>query len=159
MREDFCGTASLAAHFASRHPDNRALGVDLDSATLEWGRVNRVALLGDGASRVTLLDRDVRDSAETDLEVVTAFNFSYWIFTTREAMRGYLETVCRSLRPGGRQINDFGRWNFNSFSNKSLKIFFLNIRSDENAFCHLVSFRNHEKSSCQNDRHQHEINA
>jgi SAM-dependent methyltransferase len=101
LREDFCGTASLAAHFASRGPENRAIGVDLDRATLDWGLAHRVSLLGDAASRVTLLQRDVRDPAETDLEVVTAFNFSYWIFRTRGEMRGYFESVRRSLRPGG----------------------------------------------------------
>ncbi|HVS13012.1 MAG TPA: class I SAM-dependent methyltransferase [Thermoanaerobaculia bacterium] len=101
LREDFCGTASLAAHFASRRPENRALGVDLDRATLDWGRANRLAPLGEAASRVTLLQRDVREPAESDLEVVAAFNFSYWTFRTRDALRGYFESVHRSLRSRG----------------------------------------------------------
>jgi hypothetical protein len=101
LREDFCGSASLAAHFASRHPENRSLGVDLDPATLAWGRANRVARLGDAASRVTLLQRDVRRPGEDDLDVVTAFNFSYWVFKTRAEMRVYFESVRASLREGG----------------------------------------------------------
>lgn len=101
LREDFCGSASLAAHFVTRHPDNRALGVDLDGATLEWGRRHRVERLGDAASRITLVERDVRHSAENDLEVVTAFNFSYWVFRTREELRAYFSSVRDSLRVGG----------------------------------------------------------
>ncbi|HVS63083.1 MAG TPA: class I SAM-dependent methyltransferase [Thermoanaerobaculia bacterium] len=101
LREDFCGSASLAAHFVTRHPDNRALGVDLDGVTLAWGRRHRVERLGDAASRITLLERDVLHSAEDDLEVVTAFNFSYWIFRTREELRAYFASVHDSLRVGG----------------------------------------------------------
>ncbi|MFN7589412.1 MAG: hypothetical protein ACK5UQ_13115, partial [Planctomycetota bacterium] len=29
LREDFCGTAVLACHHVKRHPENRAIGVDL----------------------------------------------------------------------------------------------------------------------------------
>jgi len=101
LREDFCGTASLAAHFVSRRAQNRALGVDLDRDTLEWGREHRVARLGEAASRVTLVERDVRERVETDLDVVTAFNFSYWVFRTREELGAYFSAVHSSLRAGG----------------------------------------------------------
>lgn len=37
LREDFCGTAALATDFIRRHKENRAVGVDLDQPTLDWG--------------------------------------------------------------------------------------------------------------------------
>jgi hypothetical protein len=38
LKEDFCGTALLASEWVEWRRDNTALGVDLDAATLAWGR-------------------------------------------------------------------------------------------------------------------------
>ena len=46
FREDFCGTAILSCEFVKRSRKNRALGVDLDEATLQWARDHNVSALG-----------------------------------------------------------------------------------------------------------------
>ena len=101
LREDFCGTASLAAHWASRHPDNYAWGVDLDSATLDWGRRHRLEPAGEAAERVTLICDDVRVSLEEAADVQAAFNFSYFVFKTREELGEYFASVYGSLGDQG----------------------------------------------------------
>lgn len=101
LREDFCGSAALAAEWVRRHDDNRAWGVDLDLDTLEWGREHRVAPLGDAASRVHLRCGDVRATRGPKVEVQVAFNFSFCVFQERSELAGYLRSVHRLLRPGG----------------------------------------------------------
>ena len=101
LREDFCGSASLACHWASRHASHLAWGVDLDEATLEWGRRHRLAPLGEAAERVTLERADVRSVARTPADVQVAFNFSYFVFRTRQEMLEYFRAALRSLRAPG----------------------------------------------------------
>ena len=58
LREDFCGTASLACEWVRTGPRRHAIGVDLDADVLDWGRRNRVARLPETArARVKLLER------------------------------------------------------------------------------------------------------
>src|SRR5438477_9677261 len=101
FREDFCGTALVAAAWALRRPGNLAWGVDLDRPTLEWARRHRLARLGEAASRVRLVQRDVRAVGSPAVDVVAALNFSYWVFHRRPDLLAYFRAVRRSLLPGG----------------------------------------------------------
>jgi SAM-dependent methyltransferase len=101
FREDFCGTALVAAHWALRRPENHAWGVDLDAPTLAWARAHRLARMGEHAKRVTLLRRDVRRVTQPKVDVVAAYNYSYWVFHQRRELLDYFRAVRRSLRPGG----------------------------------------------------------
>jgi len=102
FREDFCGTASASCEWVRSSPKRHAIGVDIDAAVLDWGRRNRVARLPESArARVKLLNDDVR-TVETDaVDLVGAFNFSYYCFKTRAEMRGYFERVHSALKPDG----------------------------------------------------------
>jgi SAM-dependent methyltransferase len=102
LREDFCGTASLACEWVRTGAQRRAIGVDIDADVLEWGRRNRVARLPETArARLTLLNDDVRTVRTQPVDIVVAFNFSYFCFKTREEMRGYFARVHRALKPNG----------------------------------------------------------
>lgn len=101
LREDFCGSASLAAHWVRHHPENEAWGVDLDAETLDWGRRHRVAPLDGDASRVHLRCGNVLATRGPKVEVQVALNFSYCIFKQRAALLRYFETAHRLLEPGG----------------------------------------------------------
>jgi SAM-dependent methyltransferase len=101
LKEDFCGTAALAAEFARMRRENRAWGVDLDRPTLDWGRRHYLAPLGEAAERVELLRDDVRRVHRPPVDVVAALNFSYSVFKTRPAMVAYFRNARRSLRRGG----------------------------------------------------------
>lgn len=103
LREDFCGTALLACHHVRRHPDNRAIGVDLDGPTLAWGRKHNVAPLLDDEQqrRLTLLQKNVLDVQSPKADTILALNFSYSVFKTRAALGAYIRNCYRSLAPGG----------------------------------------------------------
>lgn len=101
IREDFCGTALLCSEWVKRRRTNSALGVDFDGPTLDWGRVNNLAPLGDAAARVTLLEDDVRNVAAPRAEVLSAFNFSWWGLITRADLAAYFRNCRDSLQDEG----------------------------------------------------------
>ena len=103
FREDFCGTALLSCWFVKLHRDNRALGVDLHWPTLAWGRIHNVRTLLDADQQQRLLLRraDVRAVRRPRVQAVAALNFSYSVFQTRSALRGYVANAFASLEPGG----------------------------------------------------------
>lgn len=101
LREDFCGTAALACAWVLGGPRRRAWGVDLHRPTLAWARRRRLPHLGAAAARVTLIGADARTVTRPRVDVITALNFSYWVFKTRAGLGDYLRAARRSLRPGG----------------------------------------------------------
>jgi SAM-dependent methyltransferase len=111
LREDFCGTALIACCWAQSHKKRRALGLDLDSPTLDWARQHNVLPLGSAASRVDLRQCDVRTVTEPKADVVQAFNFSYYLFHSLTDLVGYFHQVYQSLAPGGVFFLDsYGGW-------------------------------------------------
>lgn len=106
LREDFCGTAALACAWVRRGPERRAWGVDLHAPTLAWARRRRLPSLGDAAARLTLVRGDARAVTRPRVDVITALNFSYWVFHTRSELRDYLSAARRALRPGGLLLLD-----------------------------------------------------
>jgi SAM-dependent methyltransferase len=101
FREDFCGTAALAAEWVRKRQTNTAIGIDLDGPTLEWGRRRNIEPLGEAASRLKLLQKNVLEVTRPRCDVIAAMNFSYFIFKTREALRAYFRIARRSLAPSG----------------------------------------------------------
>lgn len=102
LREDFCGTASVATAWVCRHRQHRAIGVDLDPEVLAWGRAHHVNTLPKGErSRVTLMNEDVLKAATPPQDVILAMNFSYWIFKTRDALRQYFKSTRAALAEDG----------------------------------------------------------
>jgi hypothetical protein len=107
LREDFCGTALLACRWVQQYAENRAWAIDLDPKPLAWGREHNVApLRPDQASRVKLIEGDVRDIGHEKVDVTVAFNFSYFLFKTRDELREYFEKARASLRDEGMLVLD-----------------------------------------------------
>jgi SAM-dependent methyltransferase len=124
LREDFCGTASLACEWVRQGPRRQAVGVDNDAAVLDWGRRNRVARLPETArARLKLLNDDVRTVSTKPVDIVGAFNFSYYCFKTRDEMRGYFAHVREGLNPDGLFFLDaFGGPDASDVSKETTKI-------------------------------------
>ncbi|MBD3336793.1 MAG: class I SAM-dependent methyltransferase, partial [Candidatus Eisenbacteria bacterium] len=74
LREDFCGTASLAAEWVRTRPSNRAIGVDMDAEVLDWGQRHNIEPLGSQADRVELIHGDVRSIQDPPADVLAALN-------------------------------------------------------------------------------------
>jgi SAM-dependent methyltransferase len=111
LREDFCGTAAIAAAWVRNRPENEAIGIDLDGPTLAWGRRVHVVPLGDAARRVRIFQADVRSVKRPLADVIAALNFSYMVFHERDELRDYFRTSRAALAPGGILMLDiFGGW-------------------------------------------------
>lgn len=102
IREDFCGTANTACTWVGLDNDHHAIGVDLDSEVLRWGREHHVAALGRGAqARIQLIEGDVLTVDAGAVDAVLAMNFSYYLFTRRDLLRAYFERARAALTDDG----------------------------------------------------------
>jgi len=103
LREDFCGTGNTSVEWIKRRKTNTAVGLDIDQPTLDWGAEHHLAKLTDEQkTRVQLLNRNVLEPGDaTGTDCVLAMNFSYWLFKTRDELRGYFESVRESLGDDG----------------------------------------------------------
>lgn len=94
LREDFCGTFAVCCEWVKSNPRRTAIGVDLCSETLQWGRDNNLAKLTEAQQgRVRLLEQDVRKRNRPQVDVLAAQNFSFWIFKTRKEVVEYFRAA------------------------------------------------------------------
>ena len=111
LREDFCGTALLTANWVGRSGKRSAIGVDIDPKVLAWGKRHNLEPISEPGDRIKIYCQDVREPVTERVDVVGAFNFSYWVFTTRDEMRAYFAHVRRGLNKEGVFLLDaYGGW-------------------------------------------------
>ena len=107
LREDFAGSFALAAEWVRRRPDHRAIGVDLDAEIMAWGQRHRAKeRTAEELARIRLAQGDVMTFRGPSVDVVAAFNFSYFVFKSRATLRKYFENAHRSLVRDGLMIID-----------------------------------------------------
>ena len=106
LREDFAGTCLLGAIWAKSHEERTAWCVDLDPEPLTYGLKSHFPKIGDAVNRVTQLEENVLTVETPKADVLTAFNFSYWIFKERTIMLDYFKRAFDALNEGGAFVLD-----------------------------------------------------
>ena len=107
FREDFCATALNCCEFVKLHPENRALGVDLDESALRWCLKNNYPRLKEGEwQRITLLKGNVLTVRTSPVDLIAALNFSYCVFKSRTRLLTYFGNVRKSLTKEGILVLD-----------------------------------------------------
>ena len=102
LREDFCGAAFLACEWVAFNEANRAWGVDLDPEPLAWGLAHNAAKFDDDQrERLTLVEGDVLTTRHEPVDVIAAFNFSYYCFNTRTELLEYFAAAFENLGAEG----------------------------------------------------------
>ncbi|MCE9620427.1 MAG: class I SAM-dependent methyltransferase [Planctomycetes bacterium] len=102
FREDFCGTHILSSAWVLQRPANTAYGVDLDPEVLAWGRERRARQLSAKAlRRLRTVQGNVLTHEGPKVDVVAAFNFSYYIFKKRAELLRYFKFARTQLARGG----------------------------------------------------------
>ena len=102
MREDFCGTAISSVEWVERRPSNTAIGVDFDAEVLAWGeKHNWSRLNAEQRTRLQIIEADVRDVKTDKVDLLQAYNFSYWFFQERAMMLKYFRNVREALVDDG----------------------------------------------------------
>lgn len=107
LREDFCGTFAVCCEWAKSNNRRTAIGVDLCSETLQWGRENNLSKLTLAQQeRISLLEQDVRKRNRPQVNILAAQNFSFWIFKTRTEVIEYFKIARANLSAEGIMIMD-----------------------------------------------------
>ena len=102
FREDFCGTHILSSAWVIRRATNHAYGVDLDPSVLAWGASRRKQQLSPGAhKRLHTVQGNVLSHKGDLVDVVAAFNFSYYIFKKRAELLRYFKFARTRLKKDG----------------------------------------------------------
>ncbi len=102
LREDFCGTANVCCEWVRRRKFNRAIGVDLDGSVLDWGRTHQLGKLkASERKRIALLEENVLSVKTEPAEIISAMNFSYWLFKERKQLKRYFKRVRDQLTDDG----------------------------------------------------------
>jgi len=106
LREDFCGTGLTLAHWVAQGKQFTGEGYDIDPDPVGWGRAHNLAPMGKAAERGVLHVADARDPSTSAPDIRCAFNFSYWVFTTRSQMLDYLVAARLDLAENGVLVLD-----------------------------------------------------
>jgi len=107
LREDFCGTFAVCCDWVASNPRRTAIGIDLCSETLQWGRDHNLARLTETQQkRVRLIEQDVRKRNRPTVDILAAQNFSFWIFKTREEVIDYFKVARSNLKQQGIIVMD-----------------------------------------------------
>lgn len=107
LREDFCGTFSICCEWARKHKLNKSIGIDLDAEPLAYGYENYFsALKPEQRKRVRTFQGSVLTTRVPTVDVVVAFNFSYYLFKSRMMLRQYFKRAHAGLRRKGIFIAD-----------------------------------------------------
>jgi SAM-dependent methyltransferase len=107
LREDFCGTALMAIDWVRRARGNTAVAVDISPDVLARAeeRIRR-RLRPAQRRRIELVRGDVRKVRTAPVDTIVAGNFSYFLFKTRAALRGYFRACRRALVRDGLLLLD-----------------------------------------------------
>ena len=101
-REDFCGTANSSCEWIKQGKNYNAIGIDNDASVLLWAKENRLARLSNNElSRLKIIEADVMTRQSISVDILSAFNFSYFTFNTREQLRKYFENSLSALKQDG----------------------------------------------------------
>jgi SAM-dependent methyltransferase len=102
LREDFGGTGFFCSEWVKRHSENQAVGVDLDPEPIHYGKKHHWAkLTPDQQARMQYAQRNVLECADLKADAICAYNFSYFIFKTRDELREYFRAARRALTKDG----------------------------------------------------------
>ena len=102
LREDFCGTFAISCEWAKLSPKYRAYGVDLDNEPILYGLSHNLAKLPKNVrDRVKIQQDNVLNPGLPKADIVSAMNFSHYIFKDRAVMKSYFHNVHSTLNVGG----------------------------------------------------------
>ena len=102
LREDFCGTFKFSCDWVRAHPKNTAIGVDISSEPINYGKKHHfVSLKPSERKRIKILRENVLSVVSKKVDIIQACNFSFFILKKREDLIKYCKTCIKSLKKDG----------------------------------------------------------
>lgn len=107
LREDFCGTFAISCEWAKLSPKYRAYGVDIDNEPILYGLTHNLSVLPKSVrDRVKVQQDNVLNPGLPKVDIVSAMNFSHYVFKERSLMKSYFHNAHSTLNVGGLFIID-----------------------------------------------------
>ncbi len=107
LREDFCAAFLNCCEWVKQGPKFKAIGLDLDPETLEYGEKNYWSKLTESQKkRVQWKKANVLSPGLPKADIIAAMNFSHFIFKKREQMKQYFRRCYESLNRSGILVAD-----------------------------------------------------
>ena len=107
LGEDFCGTFAVSCQWVKSDKKRTAIGIDSCATTLQWGRDHNLSKLDDEQQkRVTVKQQDVRKQNAPQVDILSAQNFSFWVFKTRQEVIEYFQAALSKLADDGIMVID-----------------------------------------------------
>src|SRR5665647_752183 len=102
LREDFCGTGAISCKWVQQDKQCEAYGIDLDPEPLGMGKDRHLSKLSKKEQeRMHYLQQNVLKADAPKVDVICAFNFSYFIFKSRKQLLQYFKAARKSLNKQG----------------------------------------------------------
>ncbi len=107
FREDFCFTFALGCEWVKLNRLYKSVAVDLDPKPLRYGKAHNLARLSlNQQKRMNIIHSNVLNHQIPSADIISALNFSYFVFKEREEMKRYFSNCLKSLRTKGLLVLD-----------------------------------------------------
>ena len=107
FREDFCFTFALSCEWVKLGKTYRSFAIDIDDKPLKYGRENNLIHLNSHQQkRVRVIHSNVLKRNIAKADIISALNFSYFIFKDRKDLKRYFLNCLNSLNTNGVLILD-----------------------------------------------------
>ena len=98
IREDFCGTGTMACEWVKQSSEHLAYGIDLDIEPISYGLDHHyIPMTDDQQKRMSYIKGNVLENYDFRTDVIVAFNFSYFLFKKRSDLLNYFKSVRKHL--------------------------------------------------------------
>lgn len=100
LREDFCGTGTMACEWVKQSFKHKSYGIDLDVEPITYGIDHHyLTMTEEQQGRMKYIRGNVLDSYDMMTDVIVAFNFSYFLFKKRNDLLSYFKQVKKHMGP------------------------------------------------------------
>tara|TARA_B100001057_G_scaffold36720_1_gene33237 strand:- start:17650 stop:18450 length:801 start_codon:yes stop_codon:yes gene_type:complete len=107
LREDFCASAKISSKWVSECEDNSAYAIDLDEKILKYAKkISQDNLTINQMNRLSFIKANSINYSSPKVDIVSACNFSYWVFKKRDQLIKYFKNSHRCLKKDGLFILD-----------------------------------------------------
>lgn len=102
FREDFCGTHSLSCEWVKLGDKHTAVGIDLDPEPIAYGQKKYFSKLKEEQKkRLEVVQANVLQEGISKTDIVSASNFSYFIFKERQLLLKYFRNAYLNCKDDG----------------------------------------------------------
>ena len=107
FREDFCSTFALSCEWVKLGKPCRSIAVDIDDQPLKYGKEHNLTQLNsEQQKRLRVVHGDVLSCRTIKADIISASNFSYFVFKKRDDLKKYFRNCLKLLNKNGLLVLD-----------------------------------------------------